>query len=220
MTGYNRKYYLNESIFSKIDTAEKAYLLGFIYADGGVYGNVLTIGQSGCQHEILYKFIKIFETNKGIYKCEHNKNWKPAYQLSINSKSIINDLFKFGVMENKSFKIRCPVKKIKKEFIRHFIRGYFDGDGYLTIRKNRKATAEFAICSNDNFCADIQKVLKQQFNIESRICKNKTHKISELRIGKFHEINKVYKLLYSNTDLYLHNKHNKFLELFERKGYK
>jgi hypothetical protein len=32
----SRKYHLNESFFEKIDCQEKAYFLGFIFADGSI----------------------------------------------------------------------------------------------------------------------------------------------------------------------------------------
>ena len=37
MGKYERKYNVNNDYFSKIDTPEKSYILGFIYADGCNY---------------------------------------------------------------------------------------------------------------------------------------------------------------------------------------
>jgi hypothetical protein len=39
----NKKYEVDHRYFDRITTQEKAYLLGFIYADGNVYKNNLTI---------------------------------------------------------------------------------------------------------------------------------------------------------------------------------
>lgn len=213
-----RKYALNQNTFRSIDTPEKAYLLGFIYADGTVSGNVMSIGQSGDEHKILYKFKDILKTNKPIYKSKkHKYHKKQPYVLSITSKKIINDLLAWGVMPAKSFKIRFP-KQLNKNLMSHFIRGCFDGDGYFSIKKNRKATGFWALCSNEKFCQDIQQELKSN-NIASNIYKNKRQKISELRIGKFTEISKLYQLLYNNSNnLFIPRKHDKFIELFSCKS--
>ena len=46
-----------------------------------------------------------------------------------------NDLINLGCIPNKSLILLPP--KLKDEFISHFIRGYFDGDGSIGKYKNR-----------------------------------------------------------------------------------
>ena len=47
----HKVYYLNENYFEKIDTEEKAYWLGFIYADGYITGDKLGISLAKCDKE-------------------------------------------------------------------------------------------------------------------------------------------------------------------------
>ncbi|GLV64248.1 hypothetical protein Bmyc01_29180 [Bacillus mycoides] len=50
--------------------------------------------------------------------------------LNINSKTIKDDIMNIhGIMPCKSFNIEFPF--VPEEFLHHFVRGYFDGDGYV-----------------------------------------------------------------------------------------
>jgi len=74
---YSRKYNLNENFFDKIDSEEKAYMLGFIYADGN---NLFKINRISIQlakkdEDILIKFSKLLY-NENIVKYTSKKNSK------------------------------------------------------------------------------------------------------------------------------------------------
>ena len=66
----------------------------------------------------------------GEYK---NYNNKYIFGAHITSDKMFSDLCKHGCVPNKSLILTFPV--ITEELIPHFIRGYFDGDGGITIRK-------------------------------------------------------------------------------------
>lgn len=65
--------------------------------------------------------------------------------VSIGSKSIYNDLNRYGVIERKSGKEIIPFGLIPDDLIRHFIRGYFDGDGCIS------ADGTIQICCGKSF---------------------------------------------------------------------
>ena len=137
-TRLKNRYVLDESYFDKIDTEEKAYILGFIYADGFVgdeHFNNIVISINDLE---LLEFIakelkfsgKIRETRKGGFK-----NSKPGYSLNFSSVKISSRLRELGLYPNKSLTIeRLP--KIRDDLVRHFIRGYFDGDGSIILSHN------------------------------------------------------------------------------------
>jgi DNA-binding transcriptional regulator WhiA len=58
---------MNENYFSKIDSHEKAYILGFIYADGSVQCKkghyTLEITQNVERKDVLEHIIKALDTN-------------------------------------------------------------------------------------------------------------------------------------------------------------
>lgn len=50
--------------------------------------------------------------------------------LNLNSKIMKNDLINLhGIMPWKSYDVQFPF--VPEEYLHHFIRGYFDGDGYV-----------------------------------------------------------------------------------------
>jgi len=136
-----RKKY-NENYFEKIDTEEKSYFLGFICADGCIVNNpkigryLLTLKLHIKDKHILEKFISNINGNKCVW--EHGQ--REMVQVSFSGKKIINDLSKLGVIPNKTFNIKYP--SIDKELERHFLRGYFDGDGCIRINKDKRDNSE------------------------------------------------------------------------------
>lgn len=212
------KYKINCNFFDKIDTAEKAYILGFLFADGSVnsrktnraYEIKLSLHKK--DRHILEKINTIIESNKPLYVSKN----KTYYSLCITNKQIYNALLSHDLMPNKTFSIRYPMW-LKPHLRFHFIRGYFDGDGYFAIDKRKKATGSWAICGNKEFCLDVKSVFDNN-SISSTIYKNKRQKIFELRVSKFKDISSLYqKLYFGATDLFLMRKHDKIISLFNRK---
>src|SRR5574343_1528145 len=133
----HQKYEINEYFFDIIDSEEKAYVLGFIYADGNLTRNQLEICIQEGDKDILEKISKlIYPKGKPLgYRPSRDTKFndityscKPQYRLTIINEKIKNSITKLGVTPNKSLNITFP-KNIEKKFHRHFIRGYFDGDG-------------------------------------------------------------------------------------------
>lgn len=130
----------NEHIFDTIDSEEKAYWLGFIFADGyisssplrenvkSIYQFELSLGLKDLKH--LEKFKKFMEYEKELivdsYRC----------RFVLANKHLWTTLNNLGCTPNKSLTLEFP--SIPENLIRHFIRGYFDGDGCITRYVNVK----------------------------------------------------------------------------------
>lgn len=155
-----RKYTINKDFFKVIDTEEKAYILGFLYADG--YNQVtkkqvrLTLQKR--DKDILDKINKILNHNKPLLVIKEN-----YLDLSINSKDMSLDLEKLGCVQNKTFKITFPYEHLSKDLYRHFIRGVFDGDGCISI--NKKKDVKLNITGNPIFISQIQDILVNELEI-------------------------------------------------------
>ena len=132
----NRKYSFNENIFDEIDTAEKAYWIGFITADGYINEekNFLTIKLQYRDINHLKKFAKFINCSEKNIKIEyHNITGKPLCKIRINSKHLVNSLVKLNIRQCKSTKEH--IAPIPNEYIKDYIRGIIDGDGNIN-KKN------------------------------------------------------------------------------------
>lgn len=137
-TRLKNRYTLNEKYFTNIDCQEKAYLLGFIYADGFVgdknHNNiVISINDRDLLEEIskLLEFTgTIRRTSKGGFE-----NSKEGVSLNFSSTIMAKRLRQIGLYPNKSLTL-TKFPKIDKSLERHFIRGYFDGDGSIYLSHN------------------------------------------------------------------------------------
>ena len=128
-----RKNNLNHDYFQNIDTEEKAYWLGFIMADGCVYKGSdassyrLQINLKGSDKEHLDKLQKSINSS---YKIQEKKvKNSDVCLLKVNSTKMCQDLMALNVTPRKS--MLCQMPSLEEHLEKHFIRGYFDGDGCL-----------------------------------------------------------------------------------------
>lgn len=131
--GNKQGYPRNEFYFNKIDTPEKAYWLGFLYADGCVHSHNYEVSINITDKEHVEKFKKAISAINHRITETMDSRWKNAkilYQLSIKDKQLHNDLIKWGCIPQKSLQLNS-FPNIPRDYVSHFIRGYFDGDGSL-----------------------------------------------------------------------------------------
>lgn len=191
----------NKDFFKKIETEKQAYWLGFIMADGNVYRNRLSIELSSVDEEHLNKFIRDIGANN--LEVKHRKNRKTSI-VSIVSKELVEDLFKLGVVYNKTENAFMP--KIKENLIPSFIRGYFDGNGYIT--KNVKKIQTVIVVGSSMLSESINQILS---NFEFKIDDYSTYK--KLVLYKKNLTLSFYDYLYSNANIFLDRKMNRYLLL-------
>ena len=162
-----RKYDIGQSFFDVIDTEEKAYVLGFLYADGTnnpIKGR-FQIGLAIYDRDILEKIRIALKSNaplkikKGYNIKGSNYVGSPTATLYINNKKLSQKLNDLGVIHNKTYVLEFP-DFIPDNLLRHFIRGYFDGDGSCTIGKRNKM--KVSIASTKNFLEGIKKVCESK----------------------------------------------------------
>lgn len=130
--GYHcTKYTINENYFEKIDSEEKSYWLGFLYADGHIRKSEYSFVIGLCQKEkiVISNFLKAINRNSPIYKDRRvidNKEFI-YYKTTFGNEKMYFDLEKLGCFQRKSLTLKFPTEQqVSKEFIHHFIRGYFD----------------------------------------------------------------------------------------------
>lgn len=125
----------DDTIFETIDSEEKAYWLGFLYADGSVSSANNTVELSlkslDINHLIKFKHFLNFEENKHIFQDD------VRCRFQFSNKKVKEDLCALGCIPKKSLILTFPSEKqVPQEYIKDFIRGYIDGDGCLYIKPN------------------------------------------------------------------------------------
>ena len=125
----NQKYTRNHS-YLKLWSKEMAYFLGFFCADGHLdtSRNTIYIQLHRKDDYILKSFHNFFNYNGPLY-YRPNSN---SVQFNIYSKEITQDLMNFGLTRHKSQELKW-IEQTPDQYVSHFVRGYFDGDGHVGL---------------------------------------------------------------------------------------
>lgn len=125
--------------FFKMWTSDMAYVLGFFAADGYITKNK----RGGCFWSIQITDLDLLNQIKNIVESNHkigvrsSKNSdKKLYRLQIGSQEMCWDLEGLGMRIKKTKTMSFPL--VPDEYLNHFIRGYFDGDGHVWVGQNNK----------------------------------------------------------------------------------
>lgn len=131
---------MNENSFSKIDSEESAYWLGFIYADGCVMDdNRIELNLQKRDYEHLVKFCNFIGYPKENIKYREKTQ---SYRVSFRNKQIKENLISKGCVPRKSKVLTFPTEnQLPKHLVKDFVRGYIDGDGYIGTKDLVKGKA-------------------------------------------------------------------------------
>lgn len=213
---YQNKARLNETLFDKIDTEEKAYWLGFLYADGCVdsEGNRIEVYLALKDVDHLEKFRKFLNLENQI-RTGINKEGNSFCHLSVRNKHMWNALIAVGCHPVKSLTLEFPKLEYfsDKSLIRHFLRGYVDGDGCLCTYLSNKGciVTALSIVGTKAFLEKVNKMCWNKGYIRNKSCKNWSNKAFSLSFSNVPS-RRIARLLYENATIYLERKYNKFLE--------
>lgn len=215
---YTRKYPIKEDFFDSIDTQEKAYFLGFLYADGYNYNakSKISLKLQEQDKKILIQLNNLIQPTKPLYHIirpenDGYKNGKNQYLLSMNSRHMSDRLSELGLTQAKTFTLTFP-EWLDKDLIRHFIRGYMDGDGYVNKRRDN---AQVAFVSTLLFCEKLKEIISDILSVRSSICIHKSYNIRILRIYGPKQVMKLLDWIYKDSTIHLQRKHNAYLTLKE-----
>ena len=207
----------NDKIFDTIDTEEKAYWLGFIFADGTisscplqenkkkVYTFELSLKQDDTNH--LEKLKKLFETSRPVIKSENR------CRLLVNSKHLWKTLNNYGCTPRKSLTLTFPNKSIFKsvDLIRHFIRGYFDGDGCISYSNKEHTILNMQLLGTKSFLQTLLTYLPEEFkDLTIRHNHNNENEETYLINTSNRKAYRFFVYLYENSKIYLDRKYSRF----------
>lgn len=209
---YHNELKFDNTVFDVIDSEEKAYWLGFLYADGSVSSrsNTVELSLKGEDRNHLEKFKNFLKCRREI-KVSQSKIGDKIYtrcRYSVTDLHFKERLVELGCLTNKSLTLQFPNASIFKEksLILDFIRGYVDGDGYLGFTKSGRLQLE--IIGTKEFLQGMLNFLSLPATLyyKDKRTKHNTYFIS-ITCNK---ADYVAKLLYGKATIYLERKYNRF----------
>jgi hypothetical protein len=125
---------LRADYFKSIDSPEKAWVFGFIYADGSInQKNSLQVSQS-LENDHILKIIADELNYPGKFSSAKKSHTKKRQSiLTISRHEIYKDLLRLGMTTNKEMDLRFPFSKIKQQYYWAFLSGLYNGDGGLSL---------------------------------------------------------------------------------------
>lgn len=210
ITNVHNSVKFDNTAFDVIDTEEKAYWLGFLFADGNVSKGKrnaieISLALKDINHLEKYNlFLKnTIAVKKDGFRC----------RCAVVNKHMKHSLISLGCVPAKSLILKYPT--LDSTLNSHFIRGYFDGDGYIGIIPPNSTKippksehVSISLLGTENMLStilnlsNISKVLytKKGINVAvKRFCATRKQAM------------KFLDFIYKDATVYLERKYNKYL---------
>ena len=217
---------IRHDIFSKIETELQAYLLGFYAADGNINEKRKTfrIHLQKQDSELVYLYKDIISPDARTFTVEEHKttgrngqevNANESFGVDITSAKLCTDLVNLGIGYNKSYN-DLHIPEIPESLVRHFIRGYFDGDGCITIWLSKEKGKSDRVRGKFDICAKSASILNEfikffaTHDIKINLNYLKRDDMYRITTSSKKELEKIYNMLYKDSNFYLSRKFNKF----------
>lgn len=207
-TNKKRKKSVNENYFKNIDTVNKAWVLGFLMADGSIRKdrNEIRINLSAVDTEILLKIKEELKIEAEVTTKETNQGFNVS-SLYWTSEEQKKDLSKFGIVPKKTY-LPLHLPNLSNKLKLAFILGYFDGDGCFTFKDKY---CKFRLVSHrDELLKEIANFLKEQYKCSYSLSKDNRN-LYELSISTTYAI-PILNDMYSLNSIRLDRKYQKYLE--------
>ncbi|MDI6840675.1 MAG: LAGLIDADG family homing endonuclease [bacterium] len=204
-------YEINEKFFKEWSSAS-AWVLGLLFTDGCVslYGSGnYEVTLASIDYSLLLKVKNLMKSTHPIIRP--NKNQPNLYMFRFARDEIINDLIKLGMVQHKSLILKFP--QIPQQFLRHFIRGCWDGDGTVFLEKGANKGLRTSYTSGSK---EFIYTMEQLLQTEAGLSKQKIYRRGKSFYFKYGHTDsvKLFHYFYGNVspDMYLERKYKKFLE--------
>lgn len=208
-----RKYQINDNYV--FESHNGAYILGFLTADGYLPDTrgarnriVLTLARK--DEEILYRIKEELGYTGPIYQFYSGES--PASSLTFNSKEIRKNAEKYGIVNNKTFKIKSLPYNLPDEYMIDYIRGYFDGDGSIIGGNDNKVSMSI-VSANKEFLEDLGKYLNKKYNFPIPTI-GRSHEAYQIIYFKKNSL-RLGELFYNHNYLALKRKQNHYFEILK-----
>lgn len=216
---HQNKLKFNENVFDSIDTEEKAYWLGFIFADGYIAknGNGFELSLSILDKDHLNKFNTFMQysgNNVKIGNLKLNGKEFSRCRWSVKNKHLHETLISKGCVPTKSLILQFPSLGIFSDtsLIKHFIRGYIDGDGCISYNNKDHTSMLLNILGTEDFLTGIKDNLPVKYNYVLGYNDLKQNNLTRTLIITGKNGLEILFYLYENASIYLSRKYEKYKE--------
>ena len=219
---------IRHGFFKNIRTELQAYLLGFYAADGSINEKRKTfrIHLQKRDSEIVYLYKDIISPDARVFSVDEHKttgregmivNAHESFGVDITSAELCNSLVDLGIGYGKSY-ADLHIPKIPHDLIRHFIRGYFDGDGSFvaSVKKpNNRPNLTLRMCfsiiaKKATLLNEFIKFFSEEYGLTINLNYLKRDDAYRLTTSSKKTCRSVYHILYDDANFYLSRKFNKF----------
>lgn len=222
----------NVHYFNKINSYAKAYIVGFIAADGALVKTktttTLTITVK-YEDKAVLEFIKSEIGNahklQEIIRPSSFDSSKLIHHIryTLSDKNITEDLNKLGITTNKSLTIKNIIENIPYEYRDAFIIGYFDGDGSVVIRDGLHLNSRGVLCKDYSLYIQLRGTEEFLKGICNHLKISESHikdydSIPQLRFASKKDTYRFFQC-YKNLPFYYERKYNKFLQRINHPSY-
>lgn len=202
---------LKINYFEEIDTEIKAYLLGLFTADGCVYktkaGTLFSI-QLKAEDSYMIEYIK--DEIQAPRKIVQDKRDKSC-SISVVNDVFVKHLIENGVSEGKSDRF---FPNIPEQLIPHYIRGLFDGDGSIVIRKAHTYGTAMRCCiillAHSKLINKVQSYLENRLKLSHLSLCSDGNDAYSLRYSRRTDFLALTEFIYSDANLFLKRKYQKY----------
>ncbi|NHN28549.1 LAGLIDADG family homing endonuclease [Paenibacillus agricola] len=186
---------------------EMAYVLGLLFADGNLSDNRfrLQLQEKDKQH-VLDVAALLGIDSAYIFRCRSKQFGTFSYGFSVSRRDVARRLIELGLTPKKSKTMLFP--EVPEQYMSHFIRGYFDGDGSICI-SSKQLLVQFS-CGSVAFSERLRSILSKalKHDVKMRVDKRtNSYNVAfhSTRLGKL-----FYKYLYTRSTIHLKRKKDKF----------
>lgn len=217
----------NIHYFENIDTYAKAYILGFIAADGAIVpsskGTTLTLTITvKYEDKAVLEFIKSEIGNThNLTEIRRPSGFNPNKEihhirLAISTPQLVKDIMKYGIEPRKSLTMGNIVENIPFKFRDAFIIGYFDGDGSVTVKDGLHPNQRGIMVRDYSLYLQIRGTVPFFKGICEHLGITESHikqgsSISKLCFANKKDVYRFYQC-YTHLPFYYKRKHDRFLQ--------
>lgn len=205
--GWGRKAPTISNEYAFMDFSEgSCYWAGFLAADGCITNGYIKVCLNYDDTAHLEKF-KVFIGSNHSITSNTDKYYRS--ELGFKNSQIVEDLeVNYNIVPRKSLNYRLP--KIPEKYLRHFIRGYFDGDGCIceSFSNINSSTASLytTIVGSGLFIDELYNIINKTLDIRGTVATKDNNVKTMKYCTKASFILLDY--LYKDSTVYLDRKHS------------